>query len=360
MPEKLKYVYNEKFIQNLANEIKKEYCDFKVEEFISSIFCYDWDDKELKDRMRHISTMLGKYLPMEYNLALNILKPVSEVINGGFEPMFFPDFVEVFGMEHYKESIDALEHFTKYSSSEFAIRPFIIKYGKVVMQQMLLWASSENYHVRRLATEGCRPRLPWAMALPEFKKDPTLVVEILEQLKDDESEYVRRSVANNINDIAKDNPDIATSIAKKWIGKNKNRDWVVKHACRTLLKKGDIQVLSLFGYLNPTHLNIKNFNIDKEVIMGNKIEFEFNILSEKPLGKLRVEYAMYFMKANGKNAKKVFSISESTVSENIKLINKKHSFKKISTRKYYKGEHFISIIINGIEFEKISFVLKKD
>ena len=104
---------------------------------------------------------------------------------------------------------------------------------------MLKWSKHKDPRVRRLASEGCRPRLPWAMALPDFKRDPSKILPILEQLKADSDVWVRKSVANNLNDISKDNPELAISIFKKWLGGNKETDWIVKHAARTLLKQGN-------------------------------------------------------------------------------------------------------------------------
>lgn len=152
--------------------------------------------------------------------------------------MFFQDFVEVFGLEDFENSIKALEVFTLESSSEFAVRAFILKYEYQTMQQMKLWTQSSNEHIRRLACEGCRPRLPWAVALPKFKQDPSSVLEIIELLKNDESLYVRKSVANNLNDISKDNPELLLKFVKENLGFSKELDWICKHASRTLLKKG--------------------------------------------------------------------------------------------------------------------------
>ena len=144
---------------------------------------------------------------------------------------------------------------------------------------MKLWAKSKNEHIRRLASEGCRSRLPWAIALVKYKENPKEILEILELLKDDESLYVRKSVANSLNDISKDNPQILKNIAKKWIGVNKNRDWILKHSCRTLVKNGDTQVLELFGFRKNNNINIENFMLNKQVKLGDALEFSFTLKS---------------------------------------------------------------------------------
>ena len=356
MAEPLKLLYNQTYIDKLVDRLKQQYPAFDGQQLNTLIFDKHWKNKELKQRMRHIAECLSACLPDNYEKALNILQPVSKHF-GGFEAMFFPDFVELYGMGHYDISMEALEHFTQYSSSEFAIRPFIIKYPKETMQHMQTWAKHDNEHVRRLASEGSRPRLPWAMQLPAFVQDPSPVLDILETLKHDESLYVRRSVANNLNDIAKDHPDIVCDIAKRWLGFDKNTDWLVKHACRTLLKQAHPEVLALFGYTPAEHIKVDSFHVDSEVDWGGKVSFSADLTSNQALGKLRLEFAIDFMKSNGKTARKVFKISESDIQDKHKHIQKTFSFKPISTRKYYAGQHQLSLIINGQNVAQQHFIL---
>lgn len=349
MPEPLKNLYNRPFIENLGDRISISYTGFDQKAFERSVFDKKWKHKELKQRMRHIAICLQQHLPADYKKAISILKPVSAHFSG-FENMFFQDFVECFGLNDFETSIPALEHFTKYSSSEFAVRAFILQDEKRMMRQMLEWAGSDNHHVRRLASEGCRPRLPWAVSLPAFKKDPQPVLKILQRLKNDDSEYVRRSVANNLNDISKDNPEIVFAIAQRWLGKNKNTNRLIKHACRTLLKQGDQQVLNLFGYTEAKHIRFSQFEVQPGVDLGERLFFSFVLTGkEARLGKCRIEFAIDFVKANGTQSRKVFKISEGEYDEREKQVTKYFSFKKISTRKYYAGQHQLTIIINGIE-----------
>ena len=357
MPELLKNRYNQEYINSLCKTFKSAYAAFEVAKFNAFIFDANWPETELKGRMRHISRALHHFLPQEYSAALEILR-VAAPDYGGFEAMFFPDFVELYGFEHYQESIAALEYFTQFSSSEFAVRPFIIKYPEQMMAQMSLWAGSENYHVRRLASEGCRPRLPWAMALPIFKQEPEPVLKILELLKDDESEYVRRSVANNLNDISKDNPESVIEVAKNWSGHSKNTDWVVKHACRSLLKQAEPEIMALYGYNGIGHIQTAFLLVDDSVKMGASLQFSVELSTQqKKLGRLRIEYAIDFMKNNGKLSRKIFKISEGDFNSSKKSIKKRHSFKLISTRKYYAGIHRLVIIVNGEPMKSESFRL---
>lgn len=280
MAELLKNIYNKKLVIKIATEVVKIHPSFNSRDFIKKTLDSSWKNKELKQRIRHISESFKSYLPDNYKKSIKILKPVSLKFSG-LEHMIFPDFVELCGQHDLDTSIKSMEYFTERSSSEFSVRPFIIKYQNKMMTQMNTWSKSKNEHVRRLASEGCRPRLPWAMALPEFKKDPPLILPILEHLKSDDSEYVRRSVANNLNDISKDNPDIVIKIAKKWKGIDSNTDKLVKHACRTLLKLGNIKVLKLFDFKEPAHIKLKKFKNTKKIAMGENIEFSFNLVTEK-------------------------------------------------------------------------------
>ena len=349
MAEPLKNMYSKAYMSKFADVFASIDPRFSRKKFLNLVFDRDWEEKELKQRMRHISICLHKSLPGGYEENIKILmKAVKEF--RGFLSMIFPDYVEVFGLENPKLSIKALELFTQYGSSEFAIRPFIIKYPGLVMPQMLKWAEHKNHHVRRLASEGSRPRLPWAMALPEFKKDPAPVIKILEVLKNDESEYVRKSVANNLNDISKDNPETALKIAAKWYGKNKNTDWIVKHGMRGLLKKGNKTALKLFGWNGAEGIKVKALRLSAEKIkLGDKFEFSFELVPAEPgNGNIRVEYTIDFLTSTGKVSRKIFKITEGNFEKGKKyMFNRKHSLKDLTTRKHFKGRHTIAIIING-------------
>ena len=357
MTELLKNVFDRKFIKSLADNLKQSYPKFDETVFIKGIFTQDWPEKALKQRMRHISENMQRGLPSDYKKAISLLKPVSNKYTG-LEHMVFPDFIELCGIDDLPTSIEAMEHFTENSSSEFPIRFFIIKYEKQMLAQMKKWANSKNEHLRRLASEGCRPRLPWAIGLPKYKDNPSAILPILETLKEDESEYVRRSVANNLNDISKDNPKVVIEIAKKWKGLSPETDKLVKHGCRTLLKQGDQKTIKLFGFREPKDIQLKKFKVTKEIKMGEEIEFAFTLNTDKKrLGLLRVEYIIEFVRQNNKTGKKVFKISEGRYAENERNITKKHSFKPISTRKYYAGKHSISVVVNGIVLSTKKFIV---
>ena len=275
----------------------------------------------------------------------------------GLQAMVLQDYVEVYGLDDFENSMAALEVFTIESSSEFAIRHFIIKYEEQTMQKMLEFTHNQNEHLRRFASEGCRPRLPWAIALPKYKENPDKVFEVLEVLKNDEHKYVQKSVANNLNDISKDNPNLVIRFVKDNLGKNKNCDWILKHGSRTLLKQGNKEILALFGFSQSSHVKVDNFTVDEVVKEGEILNFCFELNSDEKLGNLRIEYAIDFVKANGKQSRKIFMISQSDIKSSQKIVSKKFSFKPITTRKYYKGIHGLAIIVNGVELKYEEFIL---
>lgn len=366
MAELFKNIYNQKFFDEFTEATQQVIPNFDKSSFIKHIFDSEWEGRELKQRMRHISIVLKKHLSEDYDENVNtILKIIQQLQKNGFkedslEYMFFPDFIELYGSENYNSSIKAFEQITQFTSCEFAVRPFIIKYQKEMIEQLLLWTKHNHPMVRRLATEGCRPRLPWAMAIPSLKNNPSPILPILENLKGDESESVRRSVANNLNDISKDNPVTAINLVKKWQGKTKETDWLIKHACRTLLKQGDSEVMELFGFGSVKEIRLAGFQIlTPHVKIGDSLEFRFELRNtSKSKLKIRLEYGLYYQKANGTLAKKVFTISEKEYPENSTTkILRKQSFKLVTTRKFHLGLHQLSIIINGKELEKFSFEL---
>ena len=374
MREPVKNIYNEQFFNGFAKALKCVMDDFDETKFFSQIFDDEWEDKGIKQRVEHTTITLQKFLPSDYKSAiakiLELINHIKEteywvsVKNTQFglslEYSFLSYFVEQYGLDDYETSIRAIEEITQFTSCEGAVRPYIIKYPEKMMNQMLVWSKHENWELRRLSSEGCRPRLPWHMALGNLKENPLPIIPILENLKNDPSSIVRKSVANNLNDIAKDNPETVINLVKKWQGKSKNTDWIIKHGCRMLLKQGNRKVLDLFGFDTIEKIEIQDFQISTpKVKIGESLEFSFKLLNNnKEKVKIRLEYGLYYQKANGKLSKKVYKISEKVYAENSTTqITRKQSFRVITTRAFHLGCHQISIIINGYEFEKHDFEL---
>ncbi len=347
-------------LDDLCVAITKYFHSFDKEQFLRLVNDDNWKNLELKEKMRHTTHCLFQVLPDSYEESVDILMKAAPGVKG-FEAMVLPDFVEVYGQEDWEISLPALGHFTQFSSSEFAIRPFLIKDLDQAMELMYSCAESEFENVRRFASEGCRPRLPWAMAVPELKADPAPVIPILEKLKNDPSEFVRRSVANNLNDISKDHPEIVLDLVEIWFGHTENTDKIIKHALRTLLKKGNTRAMRLFGFGDPGNLDIKKLRSDKKKLkIGDTLLFSFDlVVNEKSATKVRLEYAVFYTKSGGKQSKKVFQIHEKEYSPGSHSISRNQSFKNMSTRKHYHGEHLIAIIINGVEKARMAVQLSK-
>jgi 3-methyladenine DNA glycosylase AlkC len=362
----LKDIYSVGFYNNFSEIIGEVVPAFDHKKFKKLIFDESWHRKELKQRMRHTTLVLHHFLPGEFHLDAKIIENIlrklrqNNTTENTLEYMFLADYVEVFGIHDFDPSVKLFEIITPFTSCEFAVRPFIVKYGDKMINRMHQWSLHKNHHVRRLASEGSRPRLPWAIALPTLKKDPGPILPLLENLKTDSSEYVRRSVANNLNDIAKDNPDIVISIARQWKGISPETDAIIKHGCRTLLKQANPEILIYYGLHDNSKIELSDFAIlTPEVKIGNDLFFSFTIHNKNGKEKtLRLEYAVYYLLNNGRHTRKVYKISERQFQVNESAnICRKQSFRIITTRKFYTGQHKLSIIINGQEQNILGFEL---
>ena len=346
MPEPLKNRYSREYLQDLAASLKRHHPEFNDMAFVNDVLADSWSALELKARMRRIAETLHAHLPVDFATAAALLSHSSRDFSG-FEAMFFPEYVGLYGLEHHDLSMQALQVMTRYSSAEFAVRPFIVKDQPRMMGQMLEWSRSPDHHLRRLASEGCRPRLPWAMALPDFKRDPSPILPILHNLRNDPSDYVYRSVANNLNDISRDHPDLVLQIANRWKDESATTAWVVKHACRSLLRQGDRRALDLFGFDQPDHVQLQDFELAEQVAIGDRLRFAFTLASDVPLGPCRLEYRIHYLKSNGELSGKVFKISESNITARVRRVEREHSFRPVSTRVLYRGGHAIDVLVNG-------------
>lgn len=359
MAEPLKEMFNLKFYRRLAEEFSRVDKGFSVEQFVKDV-TVDLERLSLNERMRRCSVVLRKHLPENYEQAIKIMVDVIPQLDRGYTTLLFPDFVGQYGTLHFEASMEALKYFTKFGSSEFAIRVFLKKDFEKTLGVMYSWAEDKDLHVRRLASEGSRPRLPWSFKLDEIIRNPKHTIPILERLKSDPELYVRKSVANHLNDVSKEHPDTVLELLNQWKGQSRNTDWVIKHGARTLLKKGNQSILDIFGVSQSEHLILKDFTLKQEhVNMGKELSFSFIIENQNPNPvNARVEFGMYFRKKDASLSKKVFKIGEKLFSgQESRSWLKTYSFKPITTRVYHSGIHEISIIVNGKESERRQFTL---
>ncbi len=361
----IKDVYSADFYELLAETLTLTLPSFNKQQFMKQMLTKEFYEMEFKQRMKHTTNVFHQFLPNEFSKAVKLIEKIitllrkDELNEGRLAFIFFPDYIETYGLNDYKNSVKAIEFVTQFITCEFAVRPFMLKYSDQMMNQMIEWSLHKNHKVRRLASEGSRSRLPWGMALPAFKKNPEPLLPLLENLKNDPSEWVRKSVANNLNDIAKDNPEVVLAIAAKWKGISKETDAIIKHGSRTLLKQGHAKILKHYG-LNTTGIVVSGFKIKTpKVKIGDPVEFHFTVQNTTSKDKIiRLEYAVYYNKANGQLSKKVFKISERVFkARETTSIVRKQSFKLITTRKFYAGKHKLSLIVNGEEKEAKVFEL---
>jgi 3-methyladenine DNA glycosylase AlkC len=353
----IKDIYSPSFIDQFGNYLEQVVPSFDKKKFTSLVFDRDFKDKEWKGRMKHITSVLHEFLPKDFPKAVKLISKLIKALqknNFGEDSLafvIFPDYIGTYGLEDFTTSVEAFEFVTQFVSCEFAVRPFVLRYGQRMIDEMIRWSKHPGYKVRRLASEGSRPRLPWAMAIPALKKDPAAILPLLENLKNDPHEWVRRSVANNLNDIAKDHPEIVLRLAVKWKGISKETDSIIKHGSRTLLKKGDSRILEHYG-LDSNGISIGLFKIlTPSLKIGQHLEFSFRISNDTTSERtVRLEYGIYYQMANGQLTKKVFKISERVFTAGeVSQVHRRQSFKLITTRKFYVGEHKVSVILNGEE-----------
>lgn len=326
------------------------------------------DPLELKARVNHLITVLHRHYNLPFAILSGYLQALPAVWNSGsaaehkagFAAWPIIDYVAVHGLQYPEEALATLERLTPLFSAEFAIRPFIQHHTDYTYKKILAWCDHPSEHVRRLASEGSRPRLPWGARLPQFINDPTPLLGILEKLKADESLYVRRSVANNLNDISKDNPEWMINLCASWLSDaNHHTRWIVKHALRSLIKAGDARAFPLLGYGAASAVTVNDLAVNKTTIaVGEVLEFSCRITGGITPQNMVVDYVIYFMKANGKLAAKVFKLKNIALMANESVtLSKRHSFKLISTRRYYSGLHKLAIQINGVEMAQSEFNL---
>ena len=326
------------------------------------------DALELKERVNHLIAVMDAHLPGSYAAALAVVKKAGRHFPaagpndplGGFAAWPLIDWVPTRGLGSPAASLEALRRLTTLFSAEFAVRPFILDDPAAVVARMHGWTTDRNEHVRRLVSEGTRPRLPWGVRLPVFVEDPGPVLDLLDELKDDPSEYVRRSVANNLNDIAKDHPDLAAHTGRRWLkGAGVERRRLVGHGLRTLVKNGHPTALDALGFVTDPKVEA-TLDLDPATLpIGGALNLTVGLRSRsRKAQRLVVDYAVHHLRANGKTSAKVFKIRvlELAAGERI-VLAKKHSFAPRSVRRYYAGVQEIELLVGGRSLARRRFEL---
>jgi 3-methyladenine DNA glycosylase AlkC len=313
----------------------------------------------LLSRMRRMTESIHSALPGNYLEQLDVLRKLAPRIEHPFVTMVLPDFVGQYGLGHFDQSLSALEYFTRFGSSEFAIRIFLKKDFERTLPVLEAWSLHMDEHVRRLSCEGLRPRLPWSFRLDRLIQDPALSERILENLKDDPSLYVRKSVANHLNDISKDHPAWVLQKVKGWDRSKSGTAWIVRRALRTLVKKGDQGSLELLG-ARKALATLEAFTVSPPVVhLGSRIELSACIRSQSSSEQLLVvDYAIHYVKKSGGSSAKVFKWKQFTLGpREVKTLTKQQMLKNFTTRLHYPGKHQVDLLINGKNLGSASFAL---
>lgn len=353
-------MFNKAYYVHLAAAIGKSYPAFRQKEFIEQA-TRNLSERALNQRLRHTAQVMRAFLPADYKTAIKLLYPVVEHTKPGYTNLVFPDFVALYGLADFKTSLEALKHFTCFGSSEFAIRVYLKHDFDTTLNTMYKWAHDANHHVRRLSSEGSRPRLPWSFKLEEVIKNPALTQPILETLKADTELYVRKSVANHLNDISKENPDYMVNLVSSWNQNNPHTAWIVKHASRTLIKKGHSASLQVFNFEKHPKVSVAKLKLNKATLkLGETLAFSFDLQSGKSKPqKLVVDYVLHYRKKQGGTSPKVFKLKELELPAKANvLLDKKQKMVDFTTRKHYPGKHRLEIQVNGKVMAGADFELK--
>lgn len=353
----LKEIFNAERLKHIATEMTAIYPAFNAKAFLK-MANDGLADLSIMQRMARVSECLHAVLPLDYDESLEVLRALAPRLNSGFVSISLPHYVAMYGTHDFEQSMDALKYFTAFGSAEFAIRYFLRSDLQRSLALMQAWSRDENEHVRRLASEGSRPRLPWSFRLEQIQSDPTLAAAILDNLKADDSLYVRKSVANHLNDITKDHPEWVLDLIEGWSLENKHTAWIAKHALRSLIKQGNQRALAIIGASGKAEVEIVGVKVEPAVIrLGEKITLSFAVKSTVAESqRLVIDYAIDYVKANGSTSAKVFKLKALTLDGGAtERVSRGQQIKELTTRKHYVGKHAVHILVNGERLATTSF-----
>lgn len=363
MAEPLKNLLHPALVATMADRIGENAGAFDKARFVASA-TRDMEQLELMQRAARIRDALVETLPEDFAKAATILSASLPKTDrpglAGWALLPVSQFIALKGLGHFDLSLGLLKELTPHFTGEFGTRPFILADQDRALSTISRWTSDDNHHVRRLASEGTRPRLPWAMQLPALIRDPQPILPILTALLDDPEEYVRRSVANSLNDIAKDHPDlVADFVGRHLAGALPERMRLLRHASRTLLKKGHAAALANFGFAPLSGISAALTIRTPRVDFGDALAFSLALRNEgAETQQVMVDYAVHHRKANGSLAPKVFKWKSLALGPGEKVeMERRHTIRAITTRQYYPGGHRVEILVNGAAVAAADFQL---
>ena len=360
MAEPLKSFFSPALVRRLAADIERVHPAFDATAFVR-LASTGLDELELLDRGKHIARALADHLPESYPAAVDILLrslgPVhasDELVGAGMAPFYYLPhvlFVAERGLDDFDVSIQVQYELTKRFSAESSIRPYLAKHPERTFAVLREWARDRNPHVRRLVSEGTRLRLPWAMRVAWLDEHPERVLQLLELLKDDDATVVRRSVANNLNDLGKVHPNLLARTCAAWLDKaSPERRALIEHALRSAVKRGDPDALRLLGYGTKASVAVERLQISPARIrIGGRVSISFALRSKaRAPQEVLVDLAVHFVKANGTAAPKVFKLARAALEPGGRVeLRTSVSMAVHTTRKPRPGRHAVDVIING-------------
>lgn len=358
MAEPLKKQFGPEVVRRISDMISAVYSEFPAGQFFAEVID-GYEELELMQRGRKIARVLKACLPVDYKDAAKIIidslgPKLDDADSSGMESFVYMPyvfFVDEFGLDNFETSMLAQYELTQRFTAEFSIRTYIIAYPEKTLERLKEWAQDKSEHVRRLVSEGTRSRLPWAPRLRRFQEDPAPVVELLELLKDDPELYVRRSVANNLNDIGKDNPEVLYEVARCWMqDATDERKWLVRHALRSAVKKSKSEAFEILGFKKNPQVKVENVEIyPDQPRIGDKLKIRFGLTNRNvSLQRLLVDLKVHYVKSNGKSRPRVFKLKEIELGPQQTVQFKKTiHLKQMTTRKHYPGIHKLEILLNG-------------
>lgn len=346
----LRDIYNDEKLQEIAEQFQIEVADFLVGDFLEKVQSDDWGELSLRQRHERLARSAFEVLNRPYAQVAEILRRVNYHAQG-FSYLFLPDIVSLYGLKELELSLATLEVLTTGSSAEFAIRPFLEQDFEATFAQMQVWASSHNEHHRRLASEGLRPNLPWGKKVAAIQDHQAEIFLLLEGLKADPSLYVRKSVANHLNDWTKTYPEEVLDLLEDWQGYSTETDWICKQAARTLLKSSHPRALALFGYRSHLQLSRIVFSsATSQVSQGDKLTVRYGVqlASGERASKIRLELQLGFVKKSGKLSYKTFMLKDSQIESGQELSGQwTYDWTDKTTRKHQNGQHILRFVVNG-------------
>lgn len=353
----LKEIFNVARLEHIAAQMKAVYPAFDARAFL--IMAEDGlAQLSVMQRMARVGECLHAVLPLDYEASLDVLRALAPRLNSMFVSMFLPQYVARYGGHSFDLSLDALKFFTRFGSSEFAVRHFLRDDLERTLKVMHDWAADPDEHVRRLASEGSRPRLPWSFHLEPIQADPNLTAAILDVLNNDSSLYVRKSVANHLNDVTKRYPDWVLDRIEGWPLQNPHTAWIARHALRSLIKQGDARALAVIGVGGKAHIELSDLQVTPAVIrLGEPVTLSFKVRSTLEQNqRLVIDYAIDYVKASGGTSAKVFKLKTFDLAAGACItLSRTQHIRELTTRRHYAGRHAVHLLVNGERLGSTAF-----